>query len=804
MALVLVLLGGVVTLAGASTYDVRLLTFHPAPILSWRGGSSTFQQVFNPTWVEHPRGLLLRAQNCTLTAGVCPGCFGPGAKASVLLFSALTSESDNATVPPTFSPVDASSIVFGPQGAADAFGTEDPRITRDAVTGVYYLFYSCHPGPGAGAEEQLQCVATTLDPSNSSGWTRHGTVGLPANARSGALLLRESGPHYLFWGNPIQVSSSHDPLRWPEPGPVLINGTAWGDRHCDPGPPPLRLSTGDYVFFFNSFPQWGWPHVPPPGYSVSWVILDGDDPTRIVAAARQPLWRADKAEWMEGTPPSLCNVPNVTFVEAAHALASASRPGVDAFRLYFGGADAVVGTALVEVLSSASRASLAFSPPRAVDAKKMPTDFMTFYPSPSTPVIVGREYNLLSENDGQTWTRSHNGSSNFSSVIHHFPSRPSPGHGITIVGGFTLAPNSTGIVTKGRRTVHVVADPTSSSGWRVDVSRLSAPQHFRGIPFEIKSFGLGGTASVRLSDGSYRMTAIVKRAEQGAADSSSSSSSISGLRAAPSADGCTETPYCPLSSCCAAHCRVGPGNRSSVILFSSSDGGTNWNYLSTIGDSRSIPTSDSKEGPNENDLLHLTSGSEDEDVLLAVLRFDGGDGCAGHDASEACNYQSYRAVRSLDGGRTWTNGFEELPAGCARPRLLQLGADALLMSGGRRRNANTSDVLLWVAALGNGSRGDADAASSLQWEEYSLSFHHNAGLQRGGGILPYDALVNKSKMPWLHPRETNAYTSLSPLRLGKDGTSDGATFLVFYDQHIGESVRTFNMEVTLHLHTTQQ
>ena len=83
--------------AALAPYAVRLLHFHPSPVLSWRDGSSTFQQIFNPTWVEHPPGLLLRSQNCTLEAGTCPGCLGSGAKASVITFSALVSDSDNLT-----------------------------------------------------------------------------------------------------------------------------------------------------------------------------------------------------------------------------------------------------------------------------------------------------------------------------------------------------------------------------------------------------------------------------------------------------------------------------------------------------------------------------------------------------------------------------------------------------------------------------------------------------------------------------------------------------------------------------------
>ena len=47
---------------------------------------------------------------------------------------------------------------------------------------------------------------------------------------------------------------------------------------------------------------------------------------------------------MEGTEPALCNVQHVAFLEAAHPT---DKP--DCFRVYFGGADSVIGTAVVEI-----------------------------------------------------------------------------------------------------------------------------------------------------------------------------------------------------------------------------------------------------------------------------------------------------------------------------------------------------------------------------------------------------------------------------------------------------------------------
>lgn len=47
---------------------------------------------------------------------------------------------------------------------------------------------------------------------------------------------------------------------------------------------------------------------------------------------------------MTGRPPAHCNQPNVAFIEAAH---HGEQP--DEFHVYFGGADAVVGAAIVRV-----------------------------------------------------------------------------------------------------------------------------------------------------------------------------------------------------------------------------------------------------------------------------------------------------------------------------------------------------------------------------------------------------------------------------------------------------------------------
>ena len=178
------------------------------------------------------------------------------------------------------------------------------------------MFYTCWAKGGAGT----LCLATTKDPTASSadgsapGWTRHGPA-FPGAHKSGALLIRDRSPHYLISGaGSIHIAQSDNLLNWTL-GPLFIDETLWGNPHVEAGPPPMRLTDGNYVFFHNS---WGGAGVPPPGYQPAWVILDGKDPSKILARAPESLFTPTDEPWMEGRSPYSCNVPQVAFLEAAH------------------------------------------------------------------------------------------------------------------------------------------------------------------------------------------------------------------------------------------------------------------------------------------------------------------------------------------------------------------------------------------------------------------------------------------------------------------------------------------------------
>lgn len=225
---------------------------------------------------------------------------------------------------------------------------------------------------------------------------------------------------------------------------------------------------------------------------------------------------------------------------------------------------------------------------------------------------------------------------------------------------------------------------------------------------------------------------------------------------------------------------------TSIIAMRSTDAGRSWQYLSTIAAAAATPASE--EGPNENALSLLSDGK----TIACVLRLDAGDGMETHP------YKNYAVAQSTDLGRTWSAAVELATAGCARPKLLHLGADGrggvspapLLLSGGRWRNHDTSDILLWVDESGTLAAGP-EAFGTMT----SISYNHNELVANAS--WRFTPLVNSSKV-----RETTSYTSLLPLD-GGPGASAGARsrrLAITYNRHLTDgssSDMTFSMPFTI-------
>lgn len=249
----------------------------------------------------------------------------------------------------------ANKISFVPNNTTEACGTEDPRISE--CNGTYYLFYTAYD-----CSKAMLSLATTTDPKDPNGWTRHGYV-LPniGWSKSGAALWADGKngltQHYLFWGdgsNPadgIGIATSQDGIHWDYKDEYLIKTRKdkFDSNLIESGPSPMRLSTGDYLFIYNSARN-GYPSVKGNWdlqYNIGFLILDGEDPIKIKQRSDEPIM-APELVWEIGNSTEYLT-PNVVFLEGMVRSPDACKESADCFFAVYGGSDSATGAVKITV-----------------------------------------------------------------------------------------------------------------------------------------------------------------------------------------------------------------------------------------------------------------------------------------------------------------------------------------------------------------------------------------------------------------------------------------------------------------------
>jgi predicted GH43/DUF377 family glycosyl hydrolase len=382
-------------------YSVSVLKRDPLPddrsLVSHRNGSSDFQFNFASAWFPLPEGggsggggggqgkghgnrtdgLVVRVVECnpdhhscanrtthpewtnagalTVVEAAFPADASGGASLSVAHISAADVTFAGATPPP--------------RSAAPQWGAADPRIAYRPAARTYYLTWdnctqNCYP-------HRTTLLSTTADPRDPEGWTLHGPL-LPGVYTGGAsLLFRDPAaddagasasapaPHLAFVGNSntaaaILLAESADGLVWAPPANasrrVFMEGRpgCWDEPGVAAGPQPERLSSGDYLYIYNV--DTGFPYHPNPvgRCAIGWAILDGSDPSRIVARSDEPLLTAT-LPWETCAAVGKgyeCQEPEVVFSTGMKPL------GNDEFFVFYGAADTDVGVARIKVVQS--------------------------------------------------------------------------------------------------------------------------------------------------------------------------------------------------------------------------------------------------------------------------------------------------------------------------------------------------------------------------------------------------------------------------------------------------------------------
>lgn len=213
--------------------------------------------------------------------------------------------------------------IFKGEGEWEGWGVEDPRLTM--IDGTFHMLYTAFRGPG---EDPIRvCRATTTDFIN---WNREGIVLDEVNKDAG-LFPRKIGDRYWLihrrWPS-IWIASSTDMKNWSEHKIILepVPGT-WESHHIGLAGPPIEIAEG-WLLIYHGVDDNN-------AYCLGAALLEKEDPSVVLARQSSPIL-SPELPWEK-----IGLIPNVVFSCGAAETA-------DALKVYYGGADTVVGVAEIK------------------------------------------------------------------------------------------------------------------------------------------------------------------------------------------------------------------------------------------------------------------------------------------------------------------------------------------------------------------------------------------------------------------------------------------------------------------------
>lgn len=226
---------------------------------------------------------------------------------------------------------------IAPDAPYDRFGAEDPRISQ--IDGTYLVTYTALAHPAFGDVDGVRIgLATTED------WRsvrKHGVVGPDVRDKDAVIFPRRIGGRVamlhrivpdvqlVFFDDLEQLyrppaSLWEDHLRNLDEWVVLRAEAPWEGKKVGAGPTPIETDEG-WLLIYHGVDEH---HV----YRAGLVLLDLDDPRRVIARTRYPVLEPETPFERTG------DVDNVVFPEGAVVIDGT-------LHLYYGAADRVVGHA---------------------------------------------------------------------------------------------------------------------------------------------------------------------------------------------------------------------------------------------------------------------------------------------------------------------------------------------------------------------------------------------------------------------------------------------------------------------------
>ena len=242
-------------------------------------------------------------------------------------------------------------------------GCEDPRIVEDE-NGTYYMTYTAYNG-----DKARLFIATSTDLMN---WTKHGSIFRKTEngkyvaiwSKAGSIVTKQvgnklvaakiNGKYWMYFGESnIYIATSDNLIDW-VPMPETDEAKKQYDEMrgheafkiifapregkfdselVEPGPPAILTDKG-IVIIYNSKNHnvTGDPNLPGGTYSAGQVLLDANDPTKVIARTENNFFKPEKPYEITG------QVNSVSFLEGLVHFNSK-------WFLYYGTADSKIAVA---------------------------------------------------------------------------------------------------------------------------------------------------------------------------------------------------------------------------------------------------------------------------------------------------------------------------------------------------------------------------------------------------------------------------------------------------------------------------
>lgn len=233
--------------------------------------------------------------------------------------------------------VDENSLM--PDTEFDKFGAEDPRISKLGDT--YYIFYTSL-AKGLGQDDSAEGVRIAMASTKDfRSYKKHGVIGPDRTSKAGVIFEADNKLHFMWKDEQSSERTMISPVpedfedaaAWAEmwqsrdvEGDVLLEAqdNDWERFGIEPGAPPIETDKGLLVVYssISETPEW----------TISLMLLDKDDPTKIISKTQAPFLKPEEDYEVTG------DVNNVVF--PCGALIDDEK-----LYVYYGGADTVCAVA---------------------------------------------------------------------------------------------------------------------------------------------------------------------------------------------------------------------------------------------------------------------------------------------------------------------------------------------------------------------------------------------------------------------------------------------------------------------------